>query len=70
VNARVSRPTLKVHAEAPASTDMTRYVAFLSDRKPLNHAYLVRHEVPDSAAAQAGSPRAAYRFTVEVAWKD
>lgn len=70
VDARVSRPTLKVHAEAPASTDMTRYVAFLSDRKPLNHAYLVRHEVPDSAAAQAGSPRAAYRFTVEVAWKD
>lgn len=68
-DARVLRPTLKVHAEAPASTDMTRYVAFLSDRKPLNHAYLVRHEVPDNAA-QPGNARATFRFTVEVAWKD
>lgn len=68
-DARVLRPTLKVHAEAPASTDMTRYVAFLSDRKPLNHAYLVRHEVPDNAA-QPGNAQAAFRFTVEVAWKD
>ncbi|WP_418119357.1 hypothetical protein [Variovorax sp. 350MFTsu5.1] len=67
---RVSRPTLKVHAEAPTSTDMTRYVAFLSDRKPLNHAYLVKHEMPDSAASQSGGPRATYRFTVEVTWKD
>jgi hypothetical protein len=48
---------------------MTRYVAFLSDRKPLNHAYLVRHEVPDNAA-QAGNAQATFRFTVEVAWKD
>lgn len=68
-DARVLRPTLKVHAEAPASTDMTRYVAFLSDRKPLNHAYLVRHEVPDNAA-QPGNARSTFRFTVEVAWKD
>lgn len=68
-DARVLRPTLKIHAEAPASTDMTRYVAFLSDRKPLNHAYLVRHEVPDNAA-QPGNARATFRFTVEVAWKD
>jgi len=68
-DARVLRPTLKVHAEAPASTDMTRYVAFLSDRKPLNHAYLVRHEVPDNAA-QGGNAQATFRFTVEVAWKD
>jgi len=70
MDVRVSRPTLKVHAEAPTSIDMTRYVAFLSDRKPLNHAYLVRHEVPDNAAGQSGNTRASYRFTVEVAWKD
>jgi len=70
VDVRISRPTLKVHAEALTSTDMTRYVAFLSDRKLLNHAYLVRHEVPESAAGQSGSPRATYRFTVEVVWKD
>ncbi|WP_432728907.1 hypothetical protein [Variovorax sp. W6] len=68
--ARPARPTLKIHAEAPTSGDMTRYVAYLSDRKPLDRAYLVRHEVPESAAAAAGEGRANYRFTVEVAWKD
>ncbi|WP_398492804.1 hypothetical protein [Variovorax sp.] len=68
-DARVARPTLKVHAEAQESTDMTRYVAFLSEREPLDRAYLVRHEVPDNAV-QPGGPRAPYRFTVEVTWKD
>jgi hypothetical protein len=63
-----SRPTLKVHAEAPTSGDMTRYVSYLSDRKPLNHAYLIRHEVPGNGGA--GGSASAYRFTVEVAWKD
>ncbi|WP_431112942.1 hypothetical protein [Variovorax paradoxus] len=64
-----SRPTLKVHAEAPTSTDMTRYVAYLSGRKPLDHAYLVRHELAGNAVAAANNSPA-YRFTVEVAWKD
>ncbi|MBB3176025.1 hypothetical protein [Variovorax sp. Sphag1AA] len=64
-----ARPTLKVHAEAPNSIDMTRYVTFLSDRKPLTRAYLIRHEVPESRSPNSEG-QAAYRFTVEVAWND
>jgi len=69
---RSSRPTLKILAEAPTSEDMTRYVAYLAGRKPLSHAYLVRHEVPDSSAGNgvASGAQTAYRFTVEVAWND
>ncbi|MCL2876152.1 MAG: hypothetical protein FWF12_07670 [Betaproteobacteria bacterium] len=67
---RSSRPTLKILAEAPSSRDMTRYVAYLADRKPLSQAYLVRHEAPDSAEGAMSGGRAAYRFTVEVVWND
>lgn len=69
------QPTLKVHVESPSSVDMTHYVAFLSGRQPFVHAHLVRHEVVGAGAGQTnqqltGSDAGAYRFTVEVTWKD
>ena len=59
------RHVLKVGAEAPTSTDMTQYVAYLDERKPFSRAYLTRHEVPDAASGPAS-----FRFVVEVEWKE
>jgi len=56
--------TLRVIAEAQGAADMTRYVAYLADRGPLEGAYLLRHEIAEDVP---GHP---YRFTVEAAWKD
>jgi len=58
------RSTLRIVAEAQAAVDMTRYVAFLAERKHLNGAYLTRHEIAEDA------PGRPYRFTVEAVWKD
>lgn len=55
--------TIKITAEAPSSADMTRYVAFVAERKPFVRAYLIRHEVPDAE-------RVRYRFMVEAQWAD
>jgi hypothetical protein len=63
--ADTSRPALKIGAEAPTSQDMTRYVAYLGERKPFTKAYLTRHEVTD-----AGSGPSSFRFVVEVEWKE
>lgn len=55
--------TIKITAEAPSSADMTRYVAFVAERKPFVRAYLMRHEIPDGE-------RERYRFMVEAQWMD
>ena len=55
--------TIKITAEAPSSEDMTRYVAFVAERKPFVRAYLIRHEIPDAE-------RVRYRFMVEAQWTD
>ncbi|MGE0331383.1 MAG: hypothetical protein AB7P37_11880 [Ramlibacter sp.] len=60
----VAAPTIKVLAEAPSATDMTRYVSYLSGRAPLTGAQLSRHEV--GADGKAGP---AYRFAVDVEWQ-
>ncbi|SEL57558.1 hypothetical protein SAMN05216359_111109 [Roseateles sp. YR242] len=57
--------TLRLQAEAGNAIDMTRYVAFVGDRRPMVGAYLVRHEVVASPDAERR-----YRFTVEVTWRD
>lgn len=55
--------TIKITAEAPSSADMTRYVAFVAERKPFVRAYLIRHEIPDAEPVR-------YRFMVEAQWTD
>jgi hypothetical protein len=56
---------VKLLAESPSPADMTRYVAFLSGRRPFDAATLVRHEVADEGAQSASE---SYRFTVELQW--
>ena len=53
---------LKVAASADSSVDMTRYVAYLDERKPLLRAYLTQHERDPGGEA--------WRFSLEVAWRD
>jgi hypothetical protein len=55
---------LKLSAEAASGAEMTRYVAFIADRRPFVAAYLVNHEVV------AADPARPYRFTVEATWRD
>jgi hypothetical protein len=62
--ARSAARTMKLVAEAGSGIDMTRYVAFLSDRPGIARAYLLRHEVVESEPAKP------YRLTLEVEWKD
>jgi len=57
---------LKITAEAPSSSEMTRYVAYVSDRRPFVRAYLVRHDI----VAQNESLIARFRFMVEAEWHD
>ena len=56
------RRSVKIVAEAEDAIDMTRYVSFINERKSLDSAYLLAHEV---VAADAKLP---YRFTVEALW--
>ena len=53
---------LKVAASADSSVDMTRYVAYLDERKPLLRAYLTQHERDPGGDA--------WHFSLEVAWRD
>lgn len=53
---------LRIAASADSSVDMTRYVAYLDERKPLLRAYLTQHE--------SDADGRAWRFTLEVAWRD
>jgi hypothetical protein len=55
---------LKLNAEAASGAEMTRYVAFIADRRPFVAAYLVNHEVV------AADPARPYRFTVEATWRE
>jgi hypothetical protein len=57
---------LKITAEAPSSSEMTRYVAYVSDRRPFVRAYLVRHEIVD----QNDNFIARFRFMMEAEWRD
>jgi hypothetical protein len=54
----------KIVVEARTSADMTRYVAFLSERKPFTGAYLTRHEIDETSSERP------YRFTVEALWSE
>jgi hypothetical protein len=56
--------SLKLSAEAASGAEMTRYVAFIADRRPFVAAYLVNHEVV------AADPARPYRFTVEATWRE
>ena len=58
--------TLKLTAESPSDIDMTRYVAFLADRRTFVTAYLVNHELTQDAVAGPGH----YRYVVEVLWRE
>ncbi|MDB5815462.1 MAG: hypothetical protein JWN23_2579 [Rhodocyclales bacterium] len=55
---------VKIVAEARSSVDMARYVGFLAVRKPFIRAYLLQHEIVESA------PLRPYRFTVEATWSE
>ena len=55
---------MKIVAEARSAGDMAGYVRFLAERKPLNGAYLLEHEIAEGEAERP------YRFTVEATWKD
>lgn len=57
--------TLRIAAEAQGAIDMTRYVAYVAARRPLQSAYLLRHEVADKTPQERR-----YRFTVEATWTD
>ncbi|MDR2625137.1 MAG: hypothetical protein LBC37_02265 [Zoogloeaceae bacterium] len=56
--------TLKITAEAPSSAEMTRYVAFVSERRPFVRAYLTHHELLDEENTER------FRFTMEAQWND
>lgn len=55
---------LKLIAEAASNTDMTRYVAYLDERRPFIRAYLMKHEINATSAEHP------YRFSVEVPWAE
>lgn len=56
-------PDLKIVGQAQSAYDMTRYAAFLSDRKALRAARLVQHERVATGAE-------ALRFRLEATWSD
>jgi hypothetical protein len=60
----IAATSLKLNAEAASGAEMTRYVAFIADRRPFVAAYLVNHEVV------AADPARPYRFTVEATWRE
>jgi hypothetical protein len=53
---------VKIIGEAKSGTDMTRYVSFVSDRRPFSMAYLTHHEIDDARAERP------YRFSLEARW--
>ena len=64
VATEVGGASVRIEAEARTHTDMLRYVAFVSERKPFTRAYLTQHEVRSAAGERP------YRFTVEAPWSD
>lgn len=56
--------SIRIVAQTPNSADMTRYVAFVGDRRPFTGAYLRKHEWVDGASQKQ------VRFTVEATWND
>lgn len=58
-------PRLKVTAESPTPIDMAKYVEFLSGHPPFLQANLLRHEV-----TQERDTPSAYRFNLELSWKN
>jgi hypothetical protein len=55
---------VKIVAEARTGAEMARYVAFVAERKPFTGAYLVEHEIDETAVERP------YRFTLEASWND
>jgi hypothetical protein len=55
---------VRITAEARTGEAMARYVGFVSERKPFVGAYLMRHEIVETA------PDRPYRFSVEATWAD
>lgn len=55
---------VKIVAEARSGAEMARYVAFVAERKPFTGAYLVEHEIDETAAERP------YRFSLEASWND
>jgi len=53
---------VKIIGEAKNGIDMTRYVSFVSDRRPFSMAYLTHHEIDDARAERP------YRFSLEASW--
>jgi hypothetical protein len=58
-----SAAKFKLNAETLSGEEMTRYVGFLTTRKPFVNAYLVRHEVMQNM------PELPWRFTLELTWQ-
>lgn len=56
--------SMKLVMEVPTAEEMTRYVAFLSDRSRFSHVRLARHEINESDASKP------YRFVMELRWRD
>lgn len=58
-----SAAKFKLNAETLSGEEMTRYVGFLTTRKPFFNAYLIRHEVMQNM------PEMPWRFTLELTWQ-
>lgn len=54
---------VKLQLEGRSAMDMTRYMAYLEDRKPLGPVVLTQHALLQDKAEER------YRFTLEVAWR-
>ena len=55
---------LKITAEGLSSSEMTRYVAFVSERRPFVRAYLTHHEITGSGDTER------FRFSMEAQWNN
>lgn len=62
--------TLRIGAEAEDALDMTRYVAHVGSRRPLESAHLLRHERVDGTDPSGTPGGGRYRFTLEATWRD
>jgi hypothetical protein len=58
----VGRGRLNIAAQAKTSDDMTKYVAFISDRRPFTGSILTQHEVVET------NTEAPYRFAMTALW--
>ena len=63
-NERNAGNILRITAEGLSSSEMARYVAFVSERRPFVRAYLTHHEVTGSGNNQR------FRFSMEAEWND